>query len=83
MVPITIIRRRTVCQRTGLSSTTIWRLTKTGQFPPAVQLSAQAVGWIESQVDEWIRNRAQVHDEGRPSPNPKAHRSSETEAHTK
>jgi prophage regulatory protein len=72
--PLTIIRRRTVCQRTGLSGTTIWRLVKAGKFPAPIQLSKQAVGWIEHQVDAWIQARAQVKDEGRPSPNPRAHR---------
>jgi prophage regulatory protein len=73
--PLTIIRRRTVCQRTGLSGTTIWRLVRAGKFPAPIQLaSKQSIGWIEQQVEAWIESRARATDKGRPSPNPRAHR---------
>jgi prophage regulatory protein len=33
------------------------RLEATGQFPARIQLGECSVGWIESEVDEWIRSR--------------------------
>ena len=46
-----------VLARTGLSRSTVYvRLTQ-GRFPRPVSLGARAVGWIESEVDEWMRAR--------------------------
>ena len=53
-----ILRYPEVTLRTGLSRTTIWRLERTGDFPPRRQLSPNAVGWIESDVEEWIAGLA-------------------------
>jgi prophage regulatory protein len=33
------------------------RLEAAGQFPARVQLGGCSVGWIEGEVDEWIRSR--------------------------
>jgi predicted DNA-binding transcriptional regulator AlpA len=56
--PLTIIRKKVVFQRTGLSDTTIWRMEKAGDFPRRVQLTdAGAVGWVEAEVDQWIHDR--------------------------
>ena len=53
-----IVRKRTVRQRTGLSDTTIWRLEKAGDFPACVQITeAGAVGWYEDEVDAWVHER--------------------------
>jgi prophage regulatory protein len=53
-----ILRKRTVRQRTGLSDTTIWRLEKAGDFPARVQITeAGAVGWYEDEIDAWVHDR--------------------------
>ena len=44
-------------QKTGLSDTTRWRLERRGEFPARVQLSPGRIGWIESQIDEWLLAR--------------------------
>ena len=55
--PARILRFQQVRARTGLSRGTVyWRLAE-GAFPNPVQLGARAVGWVESEVDEWIRQR--------------------------
>jgi prophage regulatory protein len=33
------------------------RLEAAGQFPARIQLGACSVGWIESEIEEWIRSR--------------------------
>lgn len=43
--------------RVGLSSTTIWRLEKSGKFPRRVKLGGAAVGWLESEIDQWISGK--------------------------
>lgn len=52
-----ILRRPAVIDRTGLSNTTIWRLYRADKFPRPVQLSANAVGWRESDIDAWLESR--------------------------
>jgi prophage regulatory protein len=49
-----IIRLRTVLQRTGLSRTTLYRKIGAGTFPKQVQISRNCTGWYESQVNQWI-----------------------------
>ena len=55
-----ILRCAEVCKRTGLSRVTIWRLERTGIFPLRRKLSANAVGWIEAEVEAWIASRDPV-----------------------
>ena len=43
-----------VSDRTSLSRTTLWRLTKKGRFPAPVQVSPGRVAWSESAVSAWI-----------------------------
>lgn len=38
---------------TGLSRTTIWRLVKSGKFPPPVELSKQKRAWPETELRKW------------------------------
>lgn len=52
-----IIRLPEVKGRTGLSRSTIYRYIDAGAFPKPVSLGARAVGWIESQVSDWINER--------------------------
>jgi prophage regulatory protein len=60
---VNILRRPEVSARTGLSSPTIWRLERAGKFPARVQLSANSVGWHESEVEAWIESRDRVNAE--------------------
>ena len=61
-----IIRKPEVRRRVGLSDSQIWRLEKAGLFPARVQLGIVAVGWNESEIDQWVENRPRV-DAQRPS----------------
>lgn len=49
-----ILRLPTVKDRTGLSRSSIYLKVSQGQFPPPISLGARAIGWIESEVQEWI-----------------------------
>lgn len=55
-----LIRLPQVKQRTGLSRSTIYALIKKGQFKPPISLGARAVGWLESDVSEFIENRVKA-----------------------
>ena len=55
--PTRFLRRPEVTARTGLSRSTIQVRLAEGRFPRPVSLGARAVGWIEEEVDEWIRKQ--------------------------
>lgn len=55
--PARFLRLPEVVARTGLSRSTIYVRLDQGRFPRPVSLGGRAVGWIESEVDEWIRAR--------------------------
>jgi prophage regulatory protein len=52
-----IIRLPGVKHRTGLSRSSIYKKISEGTFPRQVRLGPRACGWIESEIDEWIRER--------------------------
>ena len=56
-VPIRIIRMADVQARTGLARSPIYVRVSDGSFPQPIRLGARAVGWIESEVDAWIREQ--------------------------
>lgn len=52
-----ILRRKQVEDRVGLSCSTIYASIAAGVFPKPIQLGAQSVGWLESEIDAWLRGR--------------------------
>jgi prophage regulatory protein len=54
---LTILRRKQVEARTGLSRSTIYQHVSDGTFPKPVSLGARAVGWLESEIDAWLHER--------------------------
>jgi len=42
---------------TGLSTATLWRLERRGEFPGRRRVSPRCVGWLASEVEEWLRSR--------------------------
>ena len=58
-MPERFIREPEVRRTTGLSRTTRWRLERDGKFPSRRRISANAVAWLESEVQEWLRERAE------------------------
>jgi prophage regulatory protein len=56
-MPMVILRLTAVKMRTGLSRSSIYSWIAKGQFPAQVSLGARAVGWVESEVDEWLSRR--------------------------
>jgi prophage regulatory protein len=56
----TILRLPAVKARTGLGSTSIYRLIALGTFPKPVRLGLRAVGWVASEIDAWIAQRVEA-----------------------
>ncbi|MCY4213092.1 MAG: AlpA family phage regulatory protein [Gammaproteobacteria bacterium] len=53
-----LLDKREVMKLTALSYTTLWRMSKVGQFPLALKLPTGGLRWRKSDVDEWIENLA-------------------------
>jgi prophage regulatory protein len=51
-----ILRLPSVKMLTGLSRSSIYKKVSQGTFPKPVALGARAVGWYESQVNDWLEN---------------------------
>ncbi len=50
-----ILRLPAVIERTGKPRPSIYRMIKEGIFPKQIKLGERSVGWLESEVDEWIK----------------------------
>lgn len=55
-----LLRRKQVEARTGLARSTIYQYVRAGTFPKPVPLSSRAVGWIESEISDWIAERIRI-----------------------
>ena len=53
-----IISKKAVVAMVLYSSAQIDRLEKAGLFPKRVRLGPARVGWLESEVQDWIKGRA-------------------------
>ncbi|MGV6476496.1 helix-turn-helix transcriptional regulator [Azotobacter vinelandii] len=57
-----IIRLKDVIDSTGIARSTIYKLIGEGAFPKPIPLVGRSVGWVESEVHEWIRGRIAQRD---------------------
>ena len=49
-----IIKKPTVIKLSTLSSATIYRLIKKGEFPKQIKLGERSSGWILEEVEQWL-----------------------------
>lgn len=59
-----ILRLKEVITMTGLSRSTIYELMNAKNFPKAVKLGRHSVGWLESEVLEWVKHLLDARDVG-------------------
>ena len=59
-----IIRLPIVQQRTGLSRSSIYRREGLGQFPKRVSIGARSVGWVASEIENFVQERIQQSRQG-------------------
>ncbi|NCC23157.1 MAG: AlpA family transcriptional regulator [Alphaproteobacteria bacterium] len=55
--PLKILRLPEVIARVGLKRASIYHHISEGNFPKPVPLGPRAVGWLEHEIDEWLRLR--------------------------
>ena len=56
----TILRLPDVKKRTGLARSTIYLRISNNQFPKPISLGGRAVGWLESDVENWLQSQILV-----------------------
>jgi prophage regulatory protein len=57
-----IIRRHELTDKVGYSLAHIYRLERAGLFPRRVHLGRRAVGWVEEEIENWLRERVDARD---------------------
>lgn len=52
-----IIRPNDLAQKLGISIPTLFRRMKQPDFPDKIRLSTQAIGFRESEIDDWLESQ--------------------------
>jgi prophage regulatory protein len=55
-----IIRKSDLLKIVGVSHPTIWRWEQNGEFPKRIPLGKNSTGWLESEVDDWLKKKAEA-----------------------
>lgn len=53
-----ILRLDEAIKKTGLPRSSLYLLEARGQFPAKIKLSIRSMGYLESEIDEWIAQKA-------------------------
>lgn len=54
---VQVLRLPDVLKRTGLSRSSIYLKMSQEAFPQSIPLGERSVGWLETEIDEWIAVR--------------------------
>jgi prophage regulatory protein len=49
-----VLRMPAVQQKIGLCKASVYNRIKNGSFPRPIPLGGKSVGWLESEIDQWI-----------------------------
>ena len=52
-----INRLPAVKEQTGLSRSSIYLRMSKGEFPQSISLGDRAIGWLESDIEQWLDER--------------------------
>jgi len=59
-----ILKLQKVKEKSGKCRSSIYQGVKDGTFPAPIKLGERGVGWIESEVDNWIEARIKASRNG-------------------
>lgn len=54
-----ILRLKDVRARLGTSRSWIYDQLKNGRFPKPIQLGPRSIGWLEADIEDWLRSKGQ------------------------
>jgi len=52
-----IIRPKELANMLSISISTLYKMQNDGQLPDKVKISSHAVGWLRSEIEEWLGKR--------------------------
>ena len=52
-----VMKLHEVVGTTGVARSTLYKMIAQGTFPEPIQLGQRSVGWIESEVQSWIKSK--------------------------
>ena len=59
------LTRTEVEQRTGMTTSALYRLMRAKQFPEPFRIAPRSVRWSEAEVEKWCATRPRSHGESR------------------
>jgi prophage regulatory protein len=60
-----VLRLATLLPVIDISAPTLWRRVKDKSFPQPISLGGRSKGWLQSEVQAWIKERADLRDQSR------------------
>lgn len=57
-----VLRLSTLLPVIDISAPTLWRRVKDKSFPQPISLGGRSKGWLQSEVQAWIKDRARLRD---------------------
>ncbi len=61
-----VLRKKEVLERAGIGRSMLHVLINKNAFPIPVKLSARRVGWLEHEIDAWIKEKIDARDSDAP-----------------
>ena len=52
-----VLRVAEVIEKTGLARSTVYKYFDLGMFPRPISLGGKSVGWIDSEIHEWLQEK--------------------------
>ena len=59
-----VIKLKRVKALTSLSSATIYRLIKNGEFPKQLKLAERSSGWLLEEINDWLESKSTLRNGG-------------------
>ena len=59
-----VIKLKRVTALTSLSSATIYRLIKNGEFPKQLKLAERSSGWLLEEINDWLESKSSLRNGG-------------------
>jgi prophage regulatory protein len=60
--PSRVVRPSEFAERAGVSRVTLWRWERAGRIPARRKIGPNTVGWLESELEQWLDSRPTVRD---------------------
>lgn len=57
-----VLRLSEVIEKTGLARSTIYKYADLGKFPRPISLGGRSVGWVDSEIHEWLQEKQTERD---------------------